>query len=62
MEDDELRNELISLIKNRQDLAKEIGIDYVNFTKILNGASFGKRTKSKCQEYLECNRTTSNLP
>lgn len=55
MEDQEMIKEVKKRLKTRQEAAKEIGIDYVNFTRILRGAPMANSTRQKIKDWINGN-------
>ena len=55
MDDKELRESAKNLIRSRQQAAKEIGMDYVYFTRWLNGGSVGAAALQKIENWIKEN-------
>ena len=52
MEDKELREKVSKMLRTKGEAAKEIGMDYVYFTRFMNGSHLGKESKEKVIKWL----------
>lgn len=55
MDDKKMREIANDLIKTRGQAAKEAGVDYVYFTRWLNGGKVGQATKDKIKKWIYVN-------